>query len=89
MHRLSRRRSNYARRIDCAGTKHNDDELVLRCRGSLAGPGFALEATITMAAIVLTHLVLRPVGFRLGRLPLVAVGKIRHVMQKLVPAFLG
>ena len=38
--------------------------------GSLAGAGFALEATITMAAIVLTHLVLRPVGFRLSRLPL-------------------
>ena len=40
--------------------------------GSLAGAGFALEATITMAAIVLTHLVLRPVGFRLSGLPLAA-----------------
>ena len=39
--------------------------------GSLAGAGFALEATIRMVPCI-THLVLRPVGFRLSRLPLTA-----------------
>jgi putative Mg2+ transporter-C (MgtC) family protein len=40
--------------------------------GSLAGAGLAVEAVIAMGAVVLTHLVLRPVGFRLSRLPLAA-----------------
>lgn len=37
--------------------------------GSLAGAGLSIEAVITMTAVVLTHLVLRPMGFRLSRLP--------------------
>jgi len=37
--------------------------------GSLAGAGLSIEAVITTATVVLTHLVLRPLGFRLTNLP--------------------